>query len=328
MAQRGSGSLFIGLLGSAALHAGLALAVLLSPSSVGPADPADPGQSVLLLPPPPPEPPPPPLGLPDESATGKAWLGVLDPTPHAAPAPGQSEQAALSPRPADAEPPSAEAGTPGLTASAEHRDAVAEPNQAPASMVPAPRPAPPPSEAVDAPSTEPLILEVSRPDDVPAQAEPAAAEPVSDSETSPPALPTQSAIEPAVPSPGTDERPGLLDPRESDAVSATLIPDAVPGRPLAAHGLRITTVRPRWPISTRLTRDPANPTVRVSFSRAGRVINVEFVRPTGFEDVDEPLRTALYKWTATGAPLAALPPHADPAQPEPGLTITFRVVLQ
>ncbi len=129
-----------------------------------------------------------------------------------------------------------------------------------------------------------------------------------------------------------DERsgggPAIADTRESDAVARQPIATAIPGRPLAVNGLEITTVRPRWPISTRVTREPANPTVRLTFGRSGRVTHVEFVKSTGFEDVDEPLRTALYQWRAKGAALASLPAVVDASLPEPGIEVTVRVVLR
>jgi hypothetical protein len=103
---------------------------------------------------------------------------------------------------------------------------------------------------------------------------------------------------------------------------------AVPGRPLAAAGLDITTVRPRWSISTRATRDPANPTVSITFGRSGNVIRAEITRGSGFADVDGPLLTAIYRWTAKGEPLRRLPPRSDTAEPEPGVTITLRVMLR
>lgn len=326
------------MVGSAILHAGLALALFLATSARSDEAPRQPTADVLLLP----DSPPPAiadpvavvLGLDDEKARGDAWLGVLDASPHSAANAGQVDQAALSPLPAASTAPEVEAGAtapapalPAEPAQSQPSSALEQPSE-PSTSLPPPRAlhAVAPSEA----TSELVMLEVSMAEDAPtsgltAVEAPAPAQPVA--LPSEPA-PTVADQEPAHTTAGADERPGLLDPRESDAVARTAIPDAIPGRPLAASGLQITTVRPRWPVSTRVTRDPVNPTVRMTFSRAGRVTQVEFVKSTGFEDVDEPLRTALYKWTATGAPLAALPPAPEPPAPEPGITITLRVVLQ
>lgn len=316
MVLRRSGSLAVGLAGSTALHAGLALALFLTPQTAT-KDAGDRAPRVMLIPPPSAsEEPKVVLGLDDPEATGQAWLGVLDPTPHASPHPGQTDQAELSPAPGAVE--SAEAGglMPVDSGPVAHPVEAAAPREHTHSSSDAATPA---MSSLSTDDPRPLTTDlpaVSVPADTPIPALAAA-----------PSTPSDHGHV-ATPADRVNGRPGILDSRESDATAKTPIPNAIPGRPLAAHGLEITTVRPRWPISTRVTRDPANPTVRITFSRAGRVIGVEFLKSTGFDDVDEPLRTALYQWTARGAALASIPERTDPAMPEPGFTITVRVVLQ
>lgn len=126
-----------------------------------------------------------------------------------------------------------------------------------------------------------------------------------------------------------DGRAPIITDKESIATALRNAPSVVPGRVLAAQGLEIQTRRPRWSRLTLLTRRPANPIVQITFGRDGRVRRAGFLSDgevifgTGFDDVDEPLLSAIFLWTARGQPLERLP--AD--DPEAGLTIEVRVIL-
>lgn len=121
------------------------------------------------------------------------------------------------------------------------------------------------------------------------------------------------------------DRPGEKSDRESTAASVNETVEVVPGRPAAAKGLEIKTIRPRWTETTKLVAVPRNPVVRVTFARSGRVSNAEFTagQNTGWRDVDEPLLDAIYRWTAKGEALRKLPAAKDA-----GLTVEFRIVLR
>lgn len=88
--------------------------------------------------------------------------------------------------------------------------------------------------------------------------------------------------------------------RESDPVTRIETQTVRPGSVIARKGLRINTVGPRYSAIARRTSAPANPTAIVSFDRTGKVVNVKLVRSTGYDNVDGPLITAMYKWTAEG----------------------------
>lgn len=113
-------------------------------------------------------------------------------------------------------------------------------------------------------------------------------------------------------SPATSEQGGLAEAtpgdRESDAFSMDQPLEYTPGRPVAGGGLEIKTRRPNWSISARMLSLPSNPVVRLTFKADGTVARVEFISTTGFESVDEPLRSALYDWRANGEGIRRLGP--------------------
>jgi hypothetical protein len=113
---------------------------------------------------------------------------------------------------------------------------------------------------------------------------------------------------------------------QSDAFAIAEAITVTPGRVAAHKGLRITTVRPEWSITTRLTITPRNPVVRIVFGKSGRVIKADFVKgqSSGFEEVDGPLLDALYRWTAAGEALTRIPAH----DPLAGVTMSFRVIIR
>jgi len=132
------------------------------------------------------------------------------------------------------------------------------------------------------------------------------------------------ATKPAAPPPG-DPRDAIASEKESDATSRTKIAEWEPGKPPAVEGLDITTVRPRWTVTTRMMSVPRNPVVRIEFRKNGTVARAAFLdrQNTGYSDVDGPLLDAIYAWTAKGRALDAL--AAD--DPKAVVPITMRIIL-
>lgn len=135
----------------------------------------------------------------------------------------------------------------------------------------------------------------------------------------------QAVSKPAKPS-NTAKRPGEVSDRESDAAAVRSAVNVDPGKPAAAKGLKIDTVRPEWSTTTRLVAAPKNPVVRVRFNRAGKVVDANFVDryDTGWPDVDGPLLDAIYRWKAEGERLLELPVD----DPDAMITVTFRITLR
>jgi hypothetical protein len=94
-----------------------------------------------------------------------------------------------------------------------------------------------------------------------------------------------------------------------------------PGQVVAAHGLEIQTVRPRFTHSTQILSRPDNMVVRITFGRNGRVIRATMIDSSGVPTVDEPVMNAVYRWTARGGSLQSIP--SDP--PGMGVEIDFRI---
>ena len=84
-----------------------------------------------------------------------------------------------------------------------------------------------------------------------------------------------------------------------------------PGKPVAAEGLNIQTIRPRWSHTTLLTSRPRSPVIRVFFNREGAVERAVFERSSGSKFVDEPLLNAVYQWRARGERLRNLETEGD-----------------
>ncbi|MFG0274223.1 MAG: hypothetical protein ACF8QF_04115 [Phycisphaerales bacterium] len=99
--------------------------------------------------------------------------------------------------------------------------------------------------------------------------------------------------------------------RDSPARSLEAPVKVEPGKPVAAEGLEIQTVRAKWTHTTLLTSRPKNPVIRVFFDREGRVAKAVFERSSGAKYVDEPLLNAVYQWRAKGDALADLTPEGE-----------------
>lgn len=245
------------------------------------------------------------LGLDDSKSTGLSWLGYAEETEHSAPL-SSVNQSAMSPNPGDIEQPAPAIAPPKL-----EKLAAAPPVRSPQleeaaqsladagrklkdAIRAATRPPAPPPAALPSPSTP---------------AQPQAAQP-------------QAAQRPR----GT---PGLPSDKESLATSVKKAPTVKPGQVLAANGLDIQTKAPKWSYTTLRTRRPANPTVQVTFGRDGKVVRAGFVTDgttiysSGYEDVDEPLLSAVYSWTAKGKKLAELTSQ----DPDGEVTILITILL-
>ena len=119
--------------------------------------------------------------------------------------------------------------------------------------------------------------------------------------------------------------PAIESPKEADASAKDEPLEYRNGRVAAGEGLDITTVRPRWALSTRITASPGNPVVIVEFARDGRVRSAVFEGlGSGFDSVDGPLLDAIYAWRAKGERLEALPQD----DPDAVLTVRIRVHLR
>ncbi len=114
-------------------------------------------------------------------------------------------------------------------------------------------------------------------------------------------------------------------PDERDAAATSTAPDLTyrAGRPLARQGLQITTVRPEFDAATSvldLRAARRDPVVAIAFARDGRVRSVTFLDGgTGLRSVDEPIKTAVYRWTAKGSDLEQIP------EGDPDATLTVRI---
>lgn len=117
---------------------------------------------------------------------------------------------------------------------------------------------------------------------------------------------------------------GIASDKQADPTSTRASVKVVPGRPASAQGLEIATRRPEFTRLTRVVSSPSNPVLRIKFDRTGRVSNAEIIESGGSPDIDEPVRNAVYRWTAKGAPLAAL----DPRDPNAGVTLVVTILLR
>lgn len=125
---------------------------------------------------------------------------------------------------------------------------------------------------------------------------------------------------------GNGKAPGEPDDRESEATSLNdPIDITINGKVASAKGLKIRTVQPEFATTTRLTARPRSPQVSITFNKTGKVVRAAFTpgRSTGYEDVDQPLLNAIYRWTARGETLAKL----AAASPRAELTITVNVLF-
>jgi hypothetical protein len=134
-----------------------------------------------------------------------------------------------------------------------------------------------------------------------------------------------SANSNAAPSPAgargeSTAKPGEVSDRESDATSIIEVPAAMwrNGRPLAAKGVVLKPVRPRFTALDYVDGIARNPIGELVLGRDGVPQVARLIRSTGNPRIDEAVRNALFKWRATGEALDKL---------QPGQTVTIRLRL-
>lgn len=124
-------------------------------------------------------------------------------------------------------------------------------------------------------------------------------------------------------SPHPGDQPGERADTESMPTSTVEVVEKTLGRTLAAQGLQISTVRPRWTITTTLTANPRDVVARVWFRTNGTVAKVELLQDSGDARVDEPLVSSLYQWRAKGEELQRRGASGKPIPP-----MAFRIRLE
>jgi hypothetical protein len=120
----------------------------------------------------------------------------------------------------------------------------------------------------------------------------------------------------------TVSRPGDLSDRESDPTSVLDVPAIhwQNGRPLAAKGIVLRPVRPRFTTLNYVDGVARNPIGELVLGRDGVPQTARIVRSSGNPGADEAIRAALFKWRASGAQLDRLKPGAT-------VTIRLRIVM-
>ncbi|MEZ6189779.1 MAG: hypothetical protein R3C45_00630 [Phycisphaerales bacterium] len=103
--------------------------------------------------------------------------------------------------------------------------------------------------------------------------------------------------------PDASAKPTAAPRDAAEAPPVTIIPGIVkvrPGKVLTADGIEIKTVVPRPSVIAIYSTVPRNPEATLWFDASGKVTRVELTRSTGADNWDDPVRTALEQWTATG----------------------------
>ena len=134
-----------------------------------------------------------------------------------------------------------------------------------------------------------------------------------------------AASTPAPPSPAGapgDARAdqGALSTRESDPTSLIDVPPSAwqNGKPLARKGIMLQTVKPRFLTLNLVDGVRFNPIVELIIGRDGVPQHVVIARSSGNASVNEAIRSALFKWRASGKQISEL---------KPGQTVTIRLKL-
>lgn len=109
--------------------------------------------------------------------------------------------------------------------------------------------------------------------------------------------------------------PGEASDRESIASSTRRMEGVFVsrnGRIEVGEGLEVRTERPRLTLLNSLTLAPVPPLMEVVFRKDGTVSNVTVLQSSGSDTgIDEPVRSALYRWTASGRILDELPDREE-----------------
>jgi hypothetical protein len=177
----------------------------------------------------------------------------------------------------------------------------------------------PAKPATDAPAGEaPAARERPVPQAAPTPAQPPTPAASAQAPANAPATPPAAA---KPPTPGSEPgsggsptaTPGEASNRESDATSTVRrAGNFRNGRIDVGEGLEIRTARPNLTLLARASTAPRPPLAEVYFDRTGTVVDVKLIESSGYPtEVDEPVRTALYRWRARGNVLDELPETAD-----------------
>lgn len=174
---------------------------------------------------------------------------------------------------------------------------------------------------------ESLATKVGPPDvfEQHAMQEPAPTTPTLVEQPAPPQHPTS---EMKTSSPATVGKPGdsgRAADREADLAATKVAAKVQLGKPLASHGLRIRTVKPRTSHYNAVFARYVDPVIRVSFDRSGVVRNVVLLRKSENQDVDLYVLDAAYQWRAEGDDLKKLAPDR-PGQAPDTLDVDFQIV--
>ncbi|MEM1108034.1 MAG: hypothetical protein AAGH99_05005 [Planctomycetota bacterium] len=89
------------------------------------------------------------------------------------------------------------------------------------------------------------------------------------------------------------------DDRESDPTTLINARSVSPGQVLVGPGLEVKTFRPNWSAAARFNI-PRNPRVTITFDPDGSVLQADLITSTGFDNIDGPLLSSLYRWQAKG----------------------------
>lgn len=327
----GSGRLWLALGLSPLLHIAAAVVVVAGISGVSPSESPETGEALVPDPPVVPEPEKPrvKLGIERSNAATITWIGFETPTPHSA-READTEQPSLT-RDAPSPPPQVAQVHAESAQETEQTKAKseAEGEQIAAAVVvaePAPEPVADPlalAEAIReraAPVVEAVLkgLVAVRPEAAPVEVE------VEREAERAEAAAGAAAPSPAAAAPMPMDPAAERSPRESTPVALEKPVVVQPGRPAAAEGLEIETRRLRMSLYSQVIAPPGRVRVLATFNRQGRVTDVEFVKPTGFTMIDEPILNCVFSWRAKGKALEAL----DPADPGAGLVVPFEIVLR
>ena len=135
---------------------------------------------------------------------------------------------------------------------------------------------------------------------------PAEAETPTETPAPPAAPPSAPSVAATSPTPTPEPRPTATPRSDREADPTAPIEATVrPGGVLVERGLEVKTFRPRFSVTARTLSFPRNPEVTLIFGRDGVVQEAVLKTSTGFDNVDGPLLSSLYRWTATGPRLTA-----------------------
>ena len=301
------------------------------------------------------------LGIERSSHVTVSWLGFEEPTPHRVPVRAEAEQAALSTAVrGDRRTP--ERASSAAAASSAASASATEPSLAPPppvrSSVATPRldvPSPAIAQREASPETEILSAAEGRAGERPSEVRPTPEAPeaaerearldplevelpkvelpkvepaeVEQAEAEADAT-EQEATTPA--DGGAADEDGLPSDREATPASDEEPISVEPGKPAAAEGVEIRTVRPEFSATARVffsRYGRREAVVEIAFGPDGRVKSAEFARDegrslrTGVPEIDRSLLDAVYRWRASGERL-------DELGDSERLELVMRVVLR